>query len=184
MNEEKNGVQTGEEGPPSQTSTFRRVIALGAVAVLLIIGVAVIPMVLAGRQAEINKETQASNASYSAAAELKLKIPSRALSDAELQTLTPESELLADVKVKFAIPFNAEAERAVIFFPSADVSVQTEGGKLEKTALSDGILIVWTDEGTSGGKLSVSEGAKNYVITLEKGKDEVFKAVVSAVAGE
>lgn len=184
MNEEKNGVQTGEEGPPSQTSTFRRVIALGAVAVLLIIGVAVIPMFLAGRQAEINKETQASNASYSAAAELKLKIPSRALSDAELQTLTPESELLKDAEVEFEIPFAVGGERAVIFFTSADVSVVADSGKLEKNALSDGILTVWTAEGTSGGKLSVSEGAKNYVITLEKGEDEVFKAVVSAVADE
>lgn len=183
MDEEKTGVQTGEGRPPSQTSTFRRVIALAAVAVLLIIGVAVIPMFLAGRQAEINKETQASNASYSAAAQLKLKAPSRALTDAELMALSSESELLTDAKVKFGIPFAAEAERAVIFFPSADVSVEVEGGKLEKTALSDGILVVWTDEGTGKGKLNVSEGAKNYVISLEKGKDE-FEAIVSAVDNE
>ena len=181
MDEEKTVAPAGGDEPGSQTSTFRRVIALAAVAVLLIVGVAVIPMFLAGKQAEINKETQASNASYSAAAELKIKAPSAALTDAELNALTADSELLKDVKVKFDIPFEKENERAVLFFPSADVSVEAESGKLEKTALSEGILIVWTNEESGGGKLNVSEGAKNYVITLEKGENESFSATVSAV---
>ncbi len=180
MDEEKTVVDSGGEGNPSGASTLKRVIALGAVAVLLVIGVAVIPMFLAGKQAEINKETQASNASYSAAAELKIKAPSKALTDTELQTLTPDSELLKDVEVKFDVPYQKDAERAVIFFPVSDVSVEASGGKLEKTALSEGILIVWTAEGASGGKLNVSEGAKKYVISLEKGEDDVFEAVVSA----
>ena len=180
MDEEKTVVDPGGEGGSPGTSTLKRVIALGAVAVLLVIGVAVIPMFLAGRQAEINKETQASNASYSAAAELKLKAPSKALTDAELQALTPDSELLKGVEVKFDVPYQKDAERAVLFFPSSDVSVEAEGGKLEKTALSEGFLIVWTADGTGEGKLNVSEGAKKYVISLEKGENDVFKAVVSA----
>ena len=181
MDEEKTVAPAGGNEPGSQTSTFRRVLALAAVAVLLIVGVAVIPMFLAGKQAEINNETQASNASYSAAAELKIKAPAAGMTDAELGALTADSELLRDVSVKFDIPFDKGNERAVLFFPSADVSVESEGGKLEKTTLSEGILIVWTNEESSGGKLNVSEGAKNYVVTLEKGENDSFSATVSAV---
>ena len=184
MDEEKTAVESGAEGPPSETSTFRRVIALAAVAVLLVVGVAVIPMFFAGRQAEINRETQASNASYSAAAELKIKAPTKGLTDAELNALTADSEFLQDVKVKFDIPFGKDNERAVLFFPSSDVSVEAEGESFEKTALSDGMLIVWIWDGESEGKLSVSEGAKNYVISLKKGEKDVFEAVVSAVSNE
>ncbi|MBQ9558084.1 MAG: hypothetical protein IJU94_05690 [Clostridia bacterium] len=181
MDEEKTVAPAGGNEPGSQTSTFRRVLALAAVAVLLIVGVAVIPMFLAGKQADINRETQASNASYSAAAELRIKAPAAGMTDAELGALTADSELLRDVSVKFDIPFDKGNERAVLFFPSADVSVESEGGKLEKTTLSEGILIVWTNEESSGGKLNVSEGAKNYVVTLEKGENDSFSATVSAV---
>ena len=41
--------------------------------------------------------------------------------------------------------------------------------------------LVWTANGETEGKLSVSEGAKNYVITLKKSGEGVFEAVVSAV---
>ena len=181
MDEEKTGVESGGEAPASQNSTFKRVAALGAVAVLLVIGVAVIPMFLASRQAEMNKETQASNSSYSAAAELEIKVPSKSLTDDELQGLTAESELLQDVKVKFDVPFDNYNERAVLFFPSADVSVETETGTLKKTALSDGILAIWMTEGAKEGKLSVSEGAKKYVISLKMSGDDVLEAVVSEV---
>lgn len=184
MDEEKTAVDSGGEGPPSQTSTFKRVIALGAVAALLVIGIAVIPIFLASKQAELNKETQASNSSYSAAAELKIKAPSQALTDAQLQELTADSELLKNVEVKFDVPFAEDNERAVFFFPSSDVLIEADTGKLEKTALSDGILAVWTADGASAGKLNVSEGAKKYVISIEKSGEEVFKAVVSAVDNE
>ena len=181
MDEEKTGVESGSEVPASQNSTFKRVVALGAVAVLLVIGVAVIPMFLAGRQAEANKETKASNASYSAAAELSIKVPSKSLTEAELQGLTAESELLQDVEVKFDIPFDNYNERAVLFFPSSDVSVEAETGTLKKTALSEGILLIWMTEGAREGKLNVSEGEKKYVISLKMNEDDVFEAVVSAV---
>ena len=180
MDEEKTNVESGGGGPPSQVSTFKRVIALGAVAALLIIGVAVIPIFLASRQAELNKETQASNASYSAAAELKIKAPSKALTDAELQGLTAESELLQTVEVKFDLPFDEESGRAVLFFPYSEISVEASAGKVEKTALSDGIIAVWTTDGATEGKLSVSEGAKNYEISLKSDGEGVFKATVSA----
>ena len=185
MDEEKTGVGSGAEigggAPLSQTSTFKRVVALGAVAILLVIGVAIIPMFLAGKQAELNKETQASNVAYSAAAELKIKAPSKGLTDSELQELTAESELLQDVEVKFTVPFDKDNERAVLFFPSSGVSVDADAGKVEKIALSDGILAIWTTEGASEGKLSVSEGAKKYVISLKKSTEDVFEAVVSTV---
>ena len=184
MDEEKTAVEPGGEGPPSGNSTLKRVLALGAVAALLVIGVAVIPMFLAGRQAEINKETRASNASYSAAAELKIKVPAKGLTERELLSLTADSELLKSAEVEFDIPFNKENECAVLFFPSADVSVESDAGRLEKTALSGGILAIWKLEGASAGKLSVSEGAKKYEISLEKGEDDVFKAVVSALNNE
>ena len=165
MDEEKNGAEqgvstgaeTGGGGPPSQTSTFKRVAALGAVALLLVVGVAVIPMFLASRQAESNNETYASQASYSAAAELKIKAPSKALTETEVLDLTADSKLLKDVEVKFDVPFAQDNERAVLFFPSSDVSVEADAGTLEKTALSEGILAVWTANGATEGKLSVSE---------------------------
>jgi hypothetical protein len=180
MDEEKTSGASGGEGPPSETSTAKRVVALAAVAVLLVVGIAVIPMFLAGRQAEINRETKASNVSYSAAAELKIMAPTKGLNDGELQALTADSEFLKSVEVKFDVPYTNEDERAVLFFPSSDVSVEAESGKLEKTALSDGILIVWTPEGAGAGKLNVSEGAKNYVISLKKVEEDVFEVVVSA----
>ena len=179
MDEEKNMIPDSGGGPPGGASTFKRVIAILAVLALLAVGVGVLPVFLASRQAEINKETQASNSSYSAAAELKLKIPTRGLTEAEAEALTPQSELLADAEVKLEIPYSEDNKCAVIYFKSSDVSVEADAGTLRKNALSEGIAVIWSLDGTEKGKLIVSEGENKYEISLEDAGNGLYKGSVA-----
>lgn len=182
MDEENNNMipDSGGGPPGSGASTFKRVIAILAVLALLAVGVGVLPVFLAGRQAEINKDTQKSNSSYSAAAQLKLKIPTRGLSEAEAETLVPESELLTAAEVDLEIPYSDDNKCAVIYFESSGVSVETDAGTLRKNALSEGIVVIWTLDGTGKGKLNASEGEKKYEISLEDAGNGVFKGSVAS----
>ena len=183
MDEELNNAQVSDSGggpPGSNTSTFKRVIAIIAVIALLAIGVGVLPVLLANKQADLNKETQASNASYEAAAKLKLKIPSRGLTSDEISGLTPESELLKDAEVSFDIPYAEDNKCAVIFFKSANVSVESEAGTLTKNALSEGIVFIWTGNGEEKAELNVSEGANKYTVSLEDAGNGKYKVSVAS----
>ena len=180
MDENFNAPENGGEYTQGGTSVFKRVIALVAVALLLAVGIFVIPIMLGSHQADINEETRASN-SYSAAAKLGIRVPVRALSEQEVGSLDPNGELMKDVKVSFTVP-KCEDGSAVIFIEGKDVQV-TSARDICRCEISEnegGVFAALSFSGAEEGEYHINCGEKCYSLLLKDTDDGAYEAAVSA----
>lgn len=178
INETGNGSEYTQGG----TSTFKRVIALVAVALLLAVGVFVIPIMLGSHQADINDETRASN-SYSAAAQLGIRVPVRSLSEQEAGSLDPNGELMKDVEVSFSVP-KCDDGSALIFVEGKDVRV-TSARDICRCDISEndgGVFAALSFSGAEEGEYYINCGEKRYSLLLKDGGSDSYDAEVSAIA--
>ncbi len=197
MTDENNEVKT-EPVFVSSVSTFKRVLALICIAALLVIGVVLIPVFFGSRQAEINEETKASNASYAAAAELAVQTVSKSVTYDEYRS-DAISSLLTDVDVEFKVPFSTEDKLAIFKFSFSEgsgITATVDKGKLDlygelsqkvmyPTAETDSIptdvLLAWVPEGEAKCEMTLDCDGKKYTLNIKALDSNEYTVKVSAV---
>ncbi len=198
MNEERNESINSEPVFVSSVSTLKRVLALICVAAIIVIGVILVPVFFGSKQAEINEETKASNASYAAAAELNVKTLIAGISQEEYEGLYTDSrELFKDVDVNFKVPYTTDNKQAVFCFGFSDgkgISLSVDNGVIdifgerstshtypprEMDNEPTSVIAAWCPEGADSCKMTVEVEGKKFVLEIKDTENAEFDVSVS-----